>query len=137
VVSEPPEKASEIDVVVTRREPIALPPPEVKPKAEAPVARNGGIALDTLKSKRVSLAEIPQEAELPRKTGGRLGAIWEELQALPEGEALMVENRTREHATYTVRNVRERAEKAGCKLLSRLAGTHLYLWFAPKEEASQ
>jgi hypothetical protein len=94
--------------------------------------------MDILKSKTISILEIPAIATTPPRKMGRLGELWEKLLALENGEAEAVENRDWAHGTMTMKRIQEKARGIGRKLNHKRNDTVLYLWLdAPKEAADE
>jgi hypothetical protein len=90
--------------------------------------------MDTLKSKTISLDELPVEAKPPIKKLGRTGELWAKLLALKPGQAEAVENRSWQHGTLTLRHMRMKSSASGLNLNSKRNGLMLYLWLDRKGE---
>jgi hypothetical protein len=95
--------------------------------------------MDTLVSTTMKIEELPPEvsaAPPPKRRVGRLGELWNKLQANPKGMMEVVESRDRNHATQTVMHMRKKAKAAGRELNERrdVTGVTLYVWLSDQEK---
>jgi hypothetical protein len=114
---------------------IDIPSPKPVPYT-AMIGRN---RMDTLVSKTMKIEDLPPEvssAPPPKRRVGRLGELWNKLQANPKGMMEVVESRDRNHATQTVMHMRKKAKAAGRELNERrdVTGVTLYVWLSEQEK---
>lgn len=84
--------------------------------------------MDTLNAEEIDIKELPAEALLMRPPTGRMGELWKRFRALEPRRALKVACRDRVHVGSTDRGLREKAQKAGIRLMSRRVESTLYCW---------
>lgn len=107
-----------------------IPQPAAPPAAKAKVAQ-----LDKLSAEIIRDDQMPSEEVAPVlvRSMGRMGEMWDALEALPAGCWLAVNNRDRNHLTYTARLLREGMKRRNLQLQMREHGHRLYVRHAPPE----